>query len=164
MQLLGRHRAIHLTPPMLWIFRFMTLAWAVLFPRQRCTAPGVSSKTARRLEAISRKFPLAPSAHLLVAGHEITRSDPRGVAGREPCGHAAGTRWGLSEGRSPRLSPITESGKAAARKEDERAWGGIRVAAIPRRASAASSARASMTAHGISTSVASISAVQASQK
>src|SRR5215471_18428783 len=33
MQLLGRHRAIHLTPPMLWIFRFMTLAWAVLFPR-----------------------------------------------------------------------------------------------------------------------------------
>src|SRR5262249_48487614 len=66
MQLLGRHRAIHLTPPMLWIFRFMTLAWAVLFPRQRCIAPGVSSKTARRLEAISRKFPLAPSAHLLV--------------------------------------------------------------------------------------------------
>src|SRR5215471_13859194 len=48
MQLLGRHRAIHLTPPMLWIFRFMTLAWAVLFPRQRCTAPGVPSKTARR--------------------------------------------------------------------------------------------------------------------
>ena len=38
----------------------MTLAWAVLFPRQRCAAPGVSSKTARRLEAISRKFPLAP--------------------------------------------------------------------------------------------------------
>src|SRR5262244_1085500 len=51
---------------MLWTFGFMTLAWAVLFPRQRCIAPGVSSKTARRLEAISRKFPLAPSAHLLV--------------------------------------------------------------------------------------------------
>src|SRR5262249_30701463 len=35
---------------MLWIVGFMTLAWALLFPRQR--------KTAHRLEAISRKFPL----------------------------------------------------------------------------------------------------------
>src|SRR5262245_32051958 len=76
MQLLGRHRAIHLTPPMLWIFRFMTLARAVLFPRQRCAAPGVSSKTARRLEAISRKFPLAPAPVTKLGGQVRGQQNP----------------------------------------------------------------------------------------